>query len=517
MTLKSINNAIESYVTWTKDTSDIFNVIDTASYTIKERFILLYYQYIFMYISSSMNPRQGKMQAVSNEIQLIIQNDIVNVYDDAIALDVVKVGNEIMTTGDFAVYFVVCNLIYSNVDGYRLLAESCELQLYIIGAGTFISDDTDINFIIYFLKICHDCYFYLGEARIMLLSLLRWKQVIPETHPFHSYYLGMLAFALEENTHYAKAQEYAQKALTVQMTDAWARHAYAHVMEMQGDFDCGLATMNETIETWQNAESLACHNFWHCALFYLEGTNVETAYSLLCNKIIPSAIKSNAMLDMVDAISLCWRMYMYVDMTSTSESGAQTVTCEFIYQAASKLHNHIVSDKECNDGFIVTCFNNLHYHMLNLLMKLHTDKNIKDFALLKTYTCDNPAFIMDYNIETTEASKIAMLILKYYASTESSDSVSIEMNIQAHLNIFNFINENGSHYIGGSNAQRDIFWQTYIYTIIKHVRKSKAAKGDLTSYRQVTGGIDSFDFLNERLLLKPKSLLIATMIKKLCL
>jgi hypothetical protein len=83
--------------------------------------------------------------------------------------------------------------------------------------------------------------FLRGDALNLRNRLARvlphWDAAVPG----FSHVLGMHAFGLEECNQYAEAERTARRALDPQPKDGWAVHAVAHVMEMQGRIDEGIA------------------------------------------------------------------------------------------------------------------------------------------------------------------------------------------------------------------------------------------------------------------------------------
>ncbi len=70
--------------------------------------------------------------------------------------------------------------------------------------------------------------------------------VLPQWSPAMAGYpvvLGMYAFGLEEMGDYSLAEEMGRRAVELQPLDCWAHHAVAHVMEMQGRAEDGIAWM----------------------------------------------------------------------------------------------------------------------------------------------------------------------------------------------------------------------------------------------------------------------------------
>ncbi|ETN76381.1 hypothetical protein NECAME_11735, partial [Necator americanus] len=59
-------------------------------------------------------------------------------------------------------------------------------------------------------------------------------------------------------------------ALEQNRYDCWATHARAHVLEMEGRFDEGIAFLESTVEDWKPGWMLAAHNYWHNGLYYIE-------------------------------------------------------------------------------------------------------------------------------------------------------------------------------------------------------------------------------------------------------
>lgn len=90
----------------------------------------------------------------------------------------------------------------------------------------------------------------------------------------------MHAFALEEKGMYDQAEISAKKALEMQKHDAWATHAFAHCKEMNGQFEEGIKFMESTRSDWMPCWMIACHNFWHTALFYLEKADFNTVLDI---------------------------------------------------------------------------------------------------------------------------------------------------------------------------------------------------------------------------------------------
>ncbi|XP_071101465.1 tetratricopeptide repeat protein 38-like [Haliotis cracherodii] len=160
------------------------------------------------------------------------------------------------------------------------------------------------------LKFAHDTYFYLGypnQNRDSIARVLpKWK---PEM-PLYGYLIGMYSFGLEECNLYDQAEKAAKKGLDLNPRDAWSTHTMCHVMEMTGRQDEGISFLTDTVKNWASCGMLACHNFWHWALYYIEKGDHQGALNIFDSEVTVRACQSGALLDMVDACSLLFRLEM---------------------------------------------------------------------------------------------------------------------------------------------------------------------------------------------------------------
>ncbi|HEX2493955.1 MAG TPA: tetratricopeptide repeat protein [Steroidobacter sp.] len=156
------------------------------------------------------------------------------------------------------------------------------------------------------LQTAHVGDFFLG-ASTMLRD--RIAQVLPAwdvAAPGYGYVLGMYAFGLEETALYARAEDAGRRALEFNRRDAWAVHAVAHVMEMQGRLRDGVDWLTSRELDWSVNNGFAVHNWWHLALFHLDGGDVPQALDLYDRRIRATA--SQVPLEMIDAAALLWRL-----------------------------------------------------------------------------------------------------------------------------------------------------------------------------------------------------------------
>ncbi|HXG03203.1 MAG TPA: tetratricopeptide repeat protein, partial [Candidatus Binatia bacterium] len=158
------------------------------------------------------------------------------------------------------------------------------------------------------IQAAHLMDFFRGDA----LNLRnRISRVLPHWSPAvagYSYILGMHAFGLEECHQYAQAEETARRALALERRDGWAVHAVAHVMEMQGRIEEGIAWLESREADWAPDNGFAFHNYWHLALYYLDRQRWADALALWETRVHPAP--PDYALQLVDATALLWRLHL---------------------------------------------------------------------------------------------------------------------------------------------------------------------------------------------------------------
>ena len=120
------------------------------------------------------------------------------------------------------------------------------------------------------LRLAHFNNFWLGRPRAMAASVERVLPKWGSELPGYGTLLSCRAFALEECGDYAGAEPAGRKAVEIDPGDVWGTHAVAHIMEMQGRHDEGIAWLDRLEPHWVGRNNLLHHLWWHRALFHLE-------------------------------------------------------------------------------------------------------------------------------------------------------------------------------------------------------------------------------------------------------
>ncbi len=149
--------------------------------------------------------------------------------------------------------------------------------------------------------------FYLGECTQMRDSVARVRHAWDEAVPGCAAVLGMHAFGLEETGDYDSAEREGRRAVQLDPEDLWAVHAVAHVMEMQDRRREGAAWLENCARHFGRGNNFVYHLWWHLALFYVELEDFDRVLTLY-DEQVRSDTKSDEYLDICNAASLLWRL-----------------------------------------------------------------------------------------------------------------------------------------------------------------------------------------------------------------
>ena len=98
-------------------------------------------------------------------------------------------------------------------------------------------------------------------------------------------FLSVRAFSSEEAGDYALAERCGRAAVEIDPSDCWGTHAIAHVLVMQGRIDEGVAWLEGLCGNWDAANQIKHHLWWHLCLFLLERGEHHRIVELLRTQI----------------------------------------------------------------------------------------------------------------------------------------------------------------------------------------------------------------------------------------
>ncbi len=159
------------------------------------------------------------------------------------------------------------------------------------------------------IRLAHYLHFYHGALVQHRDSTARVLPAWDESVPGYGYVLGMRAFGLEEMGDYARAEEFGRRAVAIDPSDAWSVHSVAHVMEMQGRPQDGIAWIRGNEAHWEHKiHNFRHHLWWHRALFHLALEEVDAALDLYDNRFRADTA-SDDVLDIANAASMLLRLH----------------------------------------------------------------------------------------------------------------------------------------------------------------------------------------------------------------
>ncbi|KAI5623874.1 tetratricopeptide repeat protein 38 isoform X1, partial [Silurus asotus] len=284
------------------------------------------------------------------------------------------------------------------------------------------------------LKFSHDGFFYLGEQSQMRDSVARvlphWKPHMP----LYSYLKGLYSFGLLETHFYDQAERVAKEGLALTPEDAWCVHSVAHVYEMKAEIEKGLKFMASTEKDWMVCDMLACHNYWHWALYHIEKGEYEAALSIFDEQLYQRCRNSGAMLDTVDVCSLLYRLEM--EGVSVKERYRELLP---------------ITDPHSEDHTLL--FNDLHFLMVSLGCKETgvTQRLLESLRELAKEPEENH----QHQLASTIGLPMCQAMVEY---DEGNYSKTVELLKPLRYRFMQ---------IGGSDAQRDIFNQLLIHAAMK--------------------------------------------------
>ncbi len=281
--------------------------------------------------------------------------------------------------------------------------------------------------------------FYLGDSVRIRDTAARvmnaWNESITGYHAILSVY----AFGLEECGDYAAAEREGRRSVALDAEDLWGVHAVAHVMEMQDRRKEGVAWLENSARSWGRGNNFVYHLWWHLALFHVDLEDFDRVLSLYDEKVRVDT-ESTEYLDICNATSLLWRL---------EERGIDVGDRwrELADKAAQRSTDHLL------------VFPDTHF-VLALAGNGNTDQ--VDEMLASMRAAAGRAGVTESEVAATVGVPICEAIAAWYVN--QFDRV-VDLLLPVRYAIQG---------IGGSHAQRDLFWQMLIAACLRSGRIPEA-------------------------------------------
>jgi len=301
------------------------------------------------------------------------------------------------------------------------------------------------------VKISHAIRFMLGDADGMRRSLARVVSVYTENQPHAGFIKGCYAFALEETGEYEEAEKIGRKAVELEPSDAWGRHAVAHVYEMTGRAREGLVWLSDERQ-WEHCNNFAFHLHWHVGLFHLELGRPGEALRLYDQAI--RAERTDDFRDIANATSMLQRIEL------------EGVSVGNRWDELADLAEGRIGDRQL-------VFADLHY-----LIALLGAGRFSSAETLVSGLMNATADGLNGDLSAKIGAPLAAGLVAFRAG-RMDEAVSLLSPLRPIL-----------HEIGGSHAQRDVFEQIYVEALVRS--GASAAEPILSARRDNRRGHNRF-------------------------
>ena len=280
-------------------------------------------------------------------------------------------------------------------------------------------------------KLSHGLRFMIGDLKGMTASIHRVIAGIRPDHQHLGYMLGCQSFVLEEQGDYAMAEATGRRAVALAPQDAWGLHAVSHVYEMTGNAKAGITWLETNKSSYAHCNNFSYHMFWHLALYRMEMGDIAGVLELYDNQI--RNVKSDDFRDIANAASLLTRL----ELEGVNVGGRWDEIAD-------------ICEKRVTDGSLV--FADLHY-----VLALLAAGRDQAAHLLSTHLGMPGVQASDEQVEVarnvgSELSQ-ALLAFRDMRFGEAADSL---MRLRPII-----------RKIGGSHAQRDVFEQVTLESLIR--------------------------------------------------
>ncbi|WP_347251815.1 tetratricopeptide repeat protein [Legionella sp.] len=189
-------------------------------------------------------------------------------------------------------------LTYHATTAWLRLDYEAALSLFTAVAKLFPRDTLAVKFA--------EWLFYCSGQAFQAKWFLAVCEAVAKENQDEPHFLATHSFALELCGRRAEAKAMAEQAISMNPQTPWAHHTLAHVLLFDNAIEEGITSLSRFKASWDTLFSLLkSHNTWHLALFYLADRNEKESIKLF-NGIFGTLPETCG--EQIDAISLLWRM-----------------------------------------------------------------------------------------------------------------------------------------------------------------------------------------------------------------
>ena len=129
-------------------------------------------------------------------------------------------------------------------------------------------------------RLHHFLAFWYGRPELMAAAADKAVTLWSAELPGWPALLACRCFAHEEMGNYALAEQAGREAIALEPGDLWAAHGVAHVLEMQGRREEGIAWLAGLEPHWAGGNNLKHHLWWHRGLYHFERREFDQVLAL---------------------------------------------------------------------------------------------------------------------------------------------------------------------------------------------------------------------------------------------
>lgn len=287
--------------------------------------------------------------------------------------------------------------------------------------------------------------FWSGESRWMRDIVERAAPAWSEGTLDYAQFLAVRAFSNEEAGDYATAERCGREAVERLPESAWGAHAVAHTYVMQGRVDDGIAFMEPLTGNWAASNQIAHHCWWHLCLFLLEKGDYDRILHLLDTQVRnPESPLVKAMpdatIDLQNVASLLKRLELRgVDVGDRWHTIAEI--------CADRISDHANPFSSAHDAMTLAAVGR--YDLVDQLAASMKGQGAAQGVV--------GAVTQTLGVPVVEA-------MAAHQKGDYGRAVDLLWPVRRDLN-----------QIGGSHAQRDIFFQVLVDAAVKAGRDTQAA------------------------------------------
>lgn len=285
--------------------------------------------------------------------------------------------------------------------------------------------------------------FWSGESRWMRDIAERAVPAWSEDTLDYGQFLAVRAFSNEEAGDYETAERCGREAVERLPDSAWGAHAVAHTYVMQGRIDDGIEFLEPLKENWADSNQIAHHCWWHLCLFLLEKGEYDRILHLLDTQVRnPESPLVKAMPDATIDLQNVASLLKRLELRGVDVGGRWQTIAEI---CAERISDHANPFSSAHDAMTLAAVGR--YDLVEQLAASMRGQGAAQGVI--------GAVTQTLGVPVVEA-------MAAHQKGEYGRAVDLMWPVRRDL-----------HQIGGSHAQRDIFFQILVDAAVKAGRETQ--------------------------------------------